>query len=297
MISSEYRHVCYKDLDRFFKKDKYFSDLTEEEKNKIKENLGISDAASIIVGTYEELEKLVTSNKLLLGQKYLLTDFQTIYSIEYEVVGTDDSRFPSHTYAILLTAVGVNAFDPKVILLSEDGTPSHLWEVRYDFTKTKLIANAYNKGQITYLKDEFNNSAYFDFKNIRIKHNDTYYYTFDMDGEDASSSGLVTDVTLGQGCDNNIFIGETCNVYLEANCVNNLFLGGQQLDCHLLSDSVNNVFHVSVVNLTGRMSELNINDDLFSNPNISKNIIQVDNKHILSYLDQDTLTMQYKELE
>ena len=44
-----------------------FSDLTEEEKNKIKENLGISDAASIIVGTYEELEKLVTSNKLLLG--------------------------------------------------------------------------------------------------------------------------------------------------------------------------------------------------------------------------------------
>ena len=39
MISSEYRHVCYKDLDRFFKKDKYFSDLTEEEKNKIKENL------------------------------------------------------------------------------------------------------------------------------------------------------------------------------------------------------------------------------------------------------------------
>ena len=55
MISSEYRHVCYKDLDRFFKKDKYFSDLTEEEKNKIKENLGISDAASIIVGTYEEL--------------------------------------------------------------------------------------------------------------------------------------------------------------------------------------------------------------------------------------------------
>ena len=118
-----------------------------------------------------------------------------------------------------------------------------------------------------------------------------------MDGEDASSSGLVTDVTLGQGCDNNIFIGETCNVYLEANCVNNLFLGGQQLDCHLLSDSVNNVFHVSVVNLTGRMSELNINDDLFSNPNISKNIIQMDNKHILSYLDQDTLTMQYKELE
>ena len=209
MISSEYRHVCYKDLDRFFKKDKYFSDLTEEEKNKIKENLGISDAASIIVGTYEELEKLVNSSKLLMGQKYLLTDFQTIYSIEYEVVGTDDSRFPSHTYAILLTAVGVNAFDPKVILLSEDGTPSHLWEVRYDFTKTKLIANAYNKGQITYLKDEFNNSAYFDFKNIRIKHNDTYYYTFDNDGEDASSSGLVTDVTLGQGCDNNIFIGET----------------------------------------------------------------------------------------
>ena len=297
MISSEYRHVCYKDLDRFFKKDKYFSDLTEEEKNKIKENLGISDAASIIVGTYEELEKLVNSNKLLLGQKYLLTDFQTMYSIDYEIVGSDDSRFPSHTYAILLTAVGVNTFDPKVILLSEDGTPSHLWEVRYDFTKTKLIANAYNKGQITYLKDEFNNSAYFDFKNIRIKYNDTYYYTFDNDGEDASSSGLVTDVTLGQGCDNNIFIGETCNVYLEANCVNNLFLGGQQLDCHLLSDSVNNVFSVSVVNTTGRISDSNIDDDLFSNSNISKTITQTGNKYILSYLDQDTLTMQYKELE
>lgn len=297
MISSEYRHVCYKDLDRFFKKDKYFSDLTEEEKNKIKENLGISDAASIIAGTYKELEKLVNSSKLLLGQKYLLTDFQTIYSIDYEIVGSDDSRFPSHTYAILLTAVGVNVFDPKVILLSEDGTPSHLWEVRYDFTKTRLISNAYDKGQITYLKDEFNNSAYFDFKNIRIKYGDTYYYTFDNDGEDASSSGLVTDVTLGQGCDNNIFIGETCNVYLEANCVNNLFLGGQQLDCHLLSDSVNNVFSVSVVNLTGRMSELNTEDDIVSNSDIFKTITQVGNKYIVSYLDQDTLTMQYKELE
>lgn len=297
MISSEYRHVCYKDLDRFFKKDKYFSDLTEEEKNKIKENLGISDAASIIVGTYEELEKLVNSSKLLMGQKYLLTDFQTIYSIEYEVVGTDDSRFPSHTYAILLTAVGVNAFDPKVILLSEDGTPTHLWEVRYDFTKTKLIANAYNKGQITYLKDEFNNSAYFDFKNIRIKHNDAYYYTFDNAGEDASSSGSVTDVTLGYGCDSNIFVGETYNVYLETNCVNNLFLGGQQLDCHLLSDSINNTFQVPVINLTGRISELNIEDDAVLDPNVFKTVILVNDKYILSYLDQDTLTMQYKELE
>ena len=297
MISSEYRHVCYKDLDRFFKKDKYFSDLTEEEKKKIKENLGISDAASIITGTYEELEKLVNSNKLLLGQKYLLTDFQTIYRIDYEVVGTDDSRFPSHTYAILLTAVGVNVFDPKVILLSEDGTPSHLWEVKYDFTKTKLIANAYNKGEITYLKDEFNNSAYFDFKNIRIKHNDTYYYTFDNDGEDASSSGLITDVTLGYGCDNNIFVGKTSNVYLETNCVNNLFLGGLQQDFRLLSDSINNTFRVPVVNITGRMSDLNIEDDAVLDPDVSKTVTLVNDKYILSYLDQDTLTMQYKELE
>lgn len=297
MISSEYRHVCYKDLDRFFKKDKYFSDLTDEEKNKIKENLGISDAASIIVGTYEELEKLVNSSKLLLGQKYLLTDFQTIYSIEYEIVGTDDSRFPSHTYAILLTAVGVNAFDPKVILLSEDGSPSHLWEVRYNFTKTRLISNAYNKGQITYLKDEFNNSAYFDFKNIRIKHDDIYYYTFDNGGEDASSSGLVTDVTLSYGCNNNIFVGETYNTYLEADCRNNLFLGDGQDTCHLLNNSSDNVFHVSVVNLTGRMSELNTEDSIISNPDISKIVTQVGNKYILSYLDQDTLTMQYKELE
>ena len=125
----------------------------------------------------------------------------------------------------------------------------------------------------------------------------TYYYTFDNAGEDASSVGTVMDVTLGYGCDSNIFVGETYNVYLEANCVNNLFLGGQQLDCHLLSDSVNNVFSVSVVNTTGRISDSNIDDDLFSNSNISKTIIQGDNKYILSYLDQDTLTMQYKELE
>lgn len=297
MISSEYRHVCYKDLDRFFKKDKYFSDLTEEEKNKIKENLGISDAASIIAGTYEELEKLVNSSKLLLGQKYLLTDFQTIYSIEYEVVGTDDSRFPSHTYAILLTAVGVNAFDPKVILLSEDGTPSHLWEVRYNFTKTRLIANAYNKGEITYLKDEFNNSAYFDFKNIRIKHDDTYYYTFDEDGQDATMLGFVTDAALGCRCYNNIIVGETYSICLEADCCDNLFLGDGQDSCHLLSNSSDNVFRVSVVNLTGRMSELNTEDDIVSNSDIFKTITQVGNKYILSYLDQDTLTMQYKELE
>ena len=80
MISSEYRHVCYKDLDRFFKKDKYFSDLTEEEKNKIKENLGISDAASIIVGTYEELEKLV--NDYFINERHFFMLFY-IYKLQH----------------------------------------------------------------------------------------------------------------------------------------------------------------------------------------------------------------------
>ena len=99
------------------------------------------------------------------------------------------------------------------------------------------------------------------------------------------------------GCNNNIFVGETYNMYLEADCRNNLFLGDGQNTCYLLNNSSDNVFHVSVANLTGRMSELNTEDNIISNPDISKTVTQAGNKYILSYLDQDTLTMQYKELE
>jgi hypothetical protein len=39
---NEYRHVCFKDLDNYFKRDDYFSDLTSQEKKLVRKNLGLS---------------------------------------------------------------------------------------------------------------------------------------------------------------------------------------------------------------------------------------------------------------
>ena len=46
MECNEYRHVCLKDLENYFKKDQYFGDLSEEEIKLIQKNLGINASSS-----------------------------------------------------------------------------------------------------------------------------------------------------------------------------------------------------------------------------------------------------------
>ena len=56
---NEYRHVCFKDLENYYKKTDYFSGLTYDEKKLIRQNLEVvsldqlsEKEGGIIEGTY-----------------------------------------------------------------------------------------------------------------------------------------------------------------------------------------------------------------------------------------------------
>ena len=99
MTQKDYRHVCFKDLENYFKKDEYFGDLSDLEKQQIRENLGIQGSPDIkgqvVKGSYDFIKGLVDTNVLTLGSLYIIDDFQTIYECNGEVLGTSDSLCPS----------------------------------------------------------------------------------------------------------------------------------------------------------------------------------------------------------
>ena len=82
-MNNDYRHVCFKDLDNYLRKDLYFSDLTEKEKQLIRENLGLADDPEgvIIKGSYMEIKQLADTRSLRMDTVYMMTDFQSIYKV------------------------------------------------------------------------------------------------------------------------------------------------------------------------------------------------------------------------
>lgn len=53
---NEYRHVCFKDLNDYFKRNDYFEGLTDPEKQLILNNLGITDLIDKLIARIETLE-------------------------------------------------------------------------------------------------------------------------------------------------------------------------------------------------------------------------------------------------
>ena len=121
MTQQDYRHVCFKDLENYFKKDEYFGDLSDLEKQQIRENLGIQGSSDIkgqvVKGSYDYIKSLVDTNVLTLGSLYIIDDFQTIYESGGEVLGTSDSLYPSAIYNVVLTPTSSNTFDRRVEII------------------------------------------------------------------------------------------------------------------------------------------------------------------------------------
>ena len=77
MNTKDYRHVCFKDLEDYFKRSDLFGSFTDEEKEKIRQNLDLSitQETSIVEGTYEDIKKLKDSNQLELNSIYIINNF------------------------------------------------------------------------------------------------------------------------------------------------------------------------------------------------------------------------------
>lgn len=310
---SEYRHVCFKDLDHYFKRDDYFSDLTSQERKLIKKNLGIDqndekiDEGFIVKGTYLEIKDLVDNGKLNLNSRYIVTDFRTIYKSNIgEVWG--DAINPSRVYSIILTPVSEDEFDKEVIVMENNKVLN--WEVHYDFKQEKL-GNIYTRGKILYLRDQNNNSAYYDFKNIRnrvkikstdisgiIVESELDLYTFNEATrtptiflENSDDANTVNN-HFDQDCYGNVFLGLTNNNKFAGGFKNNMFLTNCQYN-NFGYNTHNNKFEDVVMYCSGSIRNKYIRD---LDNSVEKEFIMVGDDFAIKYLDTDTLTYQIEKI-
>lgn len=305
--NNEFRHVCYKDLENYFKKDAYFSDLSDNEKALIRKNLGISEDSGqedhnteVIVGTHNYIKSLADLSQLKIGSLYVINDFRSIYSIGDEVLGLD--KVPSTEYCIMLRPVSSNQFDSRVSLMAT-GTQ---WQVEYSIIPKQMADGTYDRGQITYLKDQNNNSAYYDFKNIRFKRTldelnkgantytqDQYLYTFDNSGTDSSKTINCKNNHLEKGAYNNVFLGLTQNNTLAADIHNNTFFKTCENNTFDYGTR-NNYFLNDVRQCKGAVHDKELAEIISMQCPKEFNIL--DGSQVLVYLDSQTQTYQFINL-
>lgn len=316
---SNYRHVCFEDLKNYFKIADYFGNLSESEKQLIRENLQVPSiktnfSQNVIYGTYEEIKQLADLNNLIIYNKYIITDFQTIYQANNgEVWGY--TKNPSKIYSIILTPTSNSTFDKRVSLLHEGISLN--WEACYDFTQEILKDGTKTKGKITYLKDQNNNSAYYDFKNyqflITLKNSEVPglaydttlpMYTFNkLTGTtcvENSDSYEVFNNHFDEDCWVNVFIGETNNNTFFGGFKNNIFIKGCTYN-KFEWNMTNNVFLEKISYTQGSVQNAYVKNTNYDS-NISKEFKMVHTLNtsepvfIVSYLDGETLTQQVIKL-
>lgn len=325
---NEYRHVCFKDLENYFKRTDLFSGLTKPELNKIKENLNLAsmDDLNKVVGgivkkSYDELKQLTDNNQLTEACRYILTDFQTIYkSNSGEIWGLEIN--PSKTYWLVLTPVSKNRFNKLVSIVDSETEEALDWLVYYDFTQETLSGSNgtfKTKGKITYLKDSNNNSAYYDFKNIRFKHAlkqgegnvpfdttlDLYTFTelqTSINGAKVlENSDKASNNQFDQNCYDNVFLKEAKNNHFYGGCMGNLFLE----DCNYNKfewNTKNNKFKDDITYTQGTVQNA-IFESSFYNSTVGKQLVMLHNSNnaepmfIVTTWDGDTLTQQVTLLQ
>ena len=306
VCDNKFRHVCLKDLENYIKRDEYFSDFSDEEKAIIKKNLGITTSGEfseydpiVHLLTYDTVLQLKESEELKVGHVYVIQDFQTIYS------DGSDGVMKGKTYWLFLHPTSKSTFDPRVgIFCPEDSNNNcSKWTVEYDIARSEVATGEYNKGTITYLKDQNNNEAFYDFKNIKFKKTldelkdfpktytkDTYFYTFDNDGLDGSEHGWKNN-RLGKGAIRNIFLNDTENTSIESDCHDNVFAGGC-INSRFGYGTFKNIFKDTVYNCIGVLNNAKVGHE--TNGFNYKRIDDFSDKYAITYLDKDTETFQVK---
>ena len=304
--NNQFRHVCLKDLENYIKRNEYFSDFSDEEKAIIKKNLGITTSGEfseydpiVHLLTYDTVLQLKESEELKVGHVYVIQDFQTIYS------DGSDGVMKGKTYWLFLHPTSKSTFDPRVgIFCPEDSNNNcSKWTVEYDIARSEVATGEYNKGTITYLKDQNNNEAFYDFKNIKFKKTldelkdfpktytkDTYFYTFDNDGLEGSEHGWKNN-RLGRGAIRNIFLNDTENTSIESDCHDNVFAGGC-INSRFGYGTFKNIFKDTVYNCIGVLNDAKVGHE--TNGFNYKRIDDFSDKYAITYLDKDTETFQVK---
>ena len=310
------RYACVSDLNNYFKKSDLLSGLTELEKNQLRTNIGILNytgeggQSTPVSLNYTNLYDLVVRQTLVVGARYIITDFKSIYSSNVnnnlnQKISWGENVNPSQTYSLVVIANTNSTLDKRAIILNHPN-----WVVEYDVMRETLQDGVTTKGKITYLKDDNNNSAYYDFKNIKFRRTRQQlsgtnlqitqeyldFFTFSdlINGQVIDTSELDTTKynKFNEDCWNNVFIGDTYNNTIESGCQNNTFLRG----CHdttIKWNSVNNMFNENVCYTTGSIynKTIGIGNTAFSTA-ITKTIQKVNDVTLVSFLDPITYAYQ-----
>lgn len=310
------RYACVSDLNNYFKKSDLLSGLTELEKNQLRTNIGILNytgeggQSTPVSLNYTNLYDLVVRQTLVVGARYIITDFKSIYSSNVnnnlnQKISWGGNVNPSQTYSLVVIANTNSTLDKRATILNHPN-----WVVEYDVMRETLQDGVTTKGKITYLKDDNNNSAYYDFKNIKFRRTRQQlsgtnlqitqeyldFFTFSdlINGQVIDTSELDTTKynKFNEDCWNNVFIGDTYNNTIESGCQNNTFLRG----CHdttIKWNSVNNTFNENVCYTTGSIynKTIGIGNTAFSTA-ITKTIQKVNDVTLVSFLDPITYAYQ-----
>ena len=312
--NKDFRHVCFKDLQNYIERDKYFSDFTPEEIKLIKQNLKISENTEqdsdnynpiVIVNDYNNILELANNNALRLGYIYIINNYRTVYLDKAgNILGLD--KVPSEEYYLILTPNSTSTFDKRVSLKVKSGTSSSLqWIVEYDITPTIFSNGTSNRGTITYLKDQNNNYAYYDFKNVKFLQTmddlismpstyteEQYFYTFDLGGIDGSETTCKNN-HLEKGAVRNIFLDTAQNVTLAADCHDNIF----QKSCENSTfgyGTYGNTFKTNVINCRGTINGKEVNS--ITQMDGPKEFILINSTQFIQYFDPETMTIQITQL-
>lgn len=209
--------------------------------NKIRiKNVDYDITTTLVINiTYNELKTLRDESKLESGKSYRITDYVTT------VAGLDLVKSANHPFDIIVTAISSNELseDAKAVLHEGDEyfakCQLSAWELKYcldNDTNRFTWADIENgKGVVWYMKDESDNSAYYDFKGVQVRESKTsndWYYTFSVYYTDIQEDFSVAKYNYnGKGCVNNTIDSQSVSAdYSKATINNNAFISDARVE-------------------------------------------------------------------
>ena len=173
--------------------------------------------------TYNELKTLCDNSQLSVSSKYRIIDYVT-------TTKQAETKSANHPFDIIVEALTPNILSENAIAIQNSGdtyfndNKLEHWEIKYcihnDTSRFAWADETNGKGVIYYMKDEFNNEAWYDFKNILFLRNaqwfvdnpnfstqfsgDTYFYTFSTVDDDKNIKDDTLYTTSYHATDNHL---------------------------------------------------------------------------------------------
>ena len=230
---------------------------------------------------YADIEAMVNANEgdegaFIPGQEYTIDDFQNEWDLvdeifedivsEDPITGKETIRY-KNVLPLVVTAKSKSELLPYAYFVDHPE-----WILKYDWTYNDVVCTIDGeeytaKGRITWLKDEYNNEAGYDFKHLRFLIDGSRRYTFSAQDED----GNYIDNSLIGNVRDNVIDCDSLNVERrsEPNEESVEYIVGKE--GNIISINTKETKHNRFSYITGRFvidSKENVNDNTLNSKNL-----------------------------